>query len=278
MQWKNLFTPVANLSVAEARAFMDQRSTGDYELLDVRQPNEYQQTHIPGSRLIPLGELPARLGELDRRKPVIAYCAVGGRSKAAAQYLAGQGFSEVYNLAGGIKVWDGGKVGGALESGLELLPVEAEFGDALQLAFAMEEGSQHFYQHLEAAAATDELRHLFNRLAGFEERHKARLASLFKEKEGRELDAALAAATVGIMEGGGRLADQVAALPGGPDQITAVLDFAMALETQAYDLYGRLVLHSKNESAKSLFIGLMDEERTHLGFLSRELEGLLSRR
>lgn len=276
MQWKNLFTPVVNLSVAEGRAFMDERSAGDYELLDVRQPKEYQQAHIPGSRLIPLAELPGRLGELHRQKPVIVYCAVGGRSKAAAQYLAGQGFSEVYNLAGGIKAWDSGQVGGAPEAGLELLPVEAEFGDAMQLAFAMEEGLRQFYQHFEAVAATEEIRHLFARLAGFEVKHKARLAALFREREGRELDVA-ASYPVGIMEGGGRLAAQLAAVSGTLGQLSAVLDFAMALETQAYDLYGRLALHSENQGAKSLFVGLMDEERTHLGFLARELEGVLAR-
>ncbi len=277
MQWKNLFTPVNKLDVAAARAFMDQRSAGDFELLDVRQPKEYKQSHIPGSRLIPLGELPARLGELDRRKPVIAYCAVGGRSKAAAQFLAGQGFSEVYNLAGGIKAWDGGQVGGESEAGLDLLPTEAEFGDALQLAFAMEEGLQRFYQHLEAAAATDELRHIFARLAGFEERHMARLASLFREREGHELLDLAVTPAAGIMEGGGRIADQIAAASGHVDQLPAVLDFAMALETQAYDLYGRLSLQSKNQNVKSLFISLMDEERTHLGLLARELESLLAR-
>lgn len=271
MQWKNLFTPVADLAVAEARAFMDHRSVGDFELLDVRQPKEYLQAHIPGSRLIPLGELPARLGELDRQKPVIAYCAVGGRSKAAAQYLAGQGFAEVYNLAGGIKAWDGGQVGGEPAAGLELLPAEAPFGDALHLAFAMEEGLQHFYQKLEAVAASAELRQLFARLAGFEEKHKARLAAMFSARENRDMPAVVEPAEV-IIEGGGRLADQLLAVSGNLDKVTAALDFAMALETQAFDLYGRLTMQSMNPEAKALFIGLMDEERTHLAFLTRELE------
>lgn len=276
MQWKNLFTPVANLDAAEARAFMDQSSVGDFELLDVRQPKEYQQAHLPGSRLIPLAELSSRLGELDRQKPVIVYCAVGGRSKAAAQYLAGQGFGEVYNLIGGIKAWSGGKVGGEPEAGLDLLPAEAEFGDALQLAFAMEEGLQQFYQQLESTAATEEMRHLFARLAGFEAKHKARLAAQFKEREGRELDVVASSAAV-VMEGGGRLAEQVATFSSGLNQETAVLEFAMALETQAFDLYGRLAMQSKNHATRILFVGLLDEERTHLDFLARELENILSR-
>lgn len=273
MQWKNLFTPVANLPVDEARAFMSKRSVGDFELLDVRQPKEYQQGHIPGSRLIPLGDLPGRVSELDRQKPLIVYCAVGGRSKAAAQYLAGQGFVEVYNLTGGIKAWSGDKVGGEPEAGLELLPAEADFGDALQLSFAMEEGLQRFYQKLQAEAATEETRHLFARLAGFEEKHKARLAALYSERQGRELKVAVEPTS--MMEGGGSFADQLAAVSGSLNKVTAVLDYAMALETQAFDLYGRLAVQSLHPDTKALFFGLMDEERTHLEYLTRELERLL---
>ena len=105
MNWKNLFGPGKELSAAQAREYMETRGAEAYQLLDVRQPREYEAGHLAGAILIPLKELPGRLAELEKEKPVIAYCAVGGRSKAAAQFLAGKDFASVYNMAGGIKAW-----------------------------------------------------------------------------------------------------------------------------------------------------------------------------
>ena len=78
----------------------------DTVILDVRQPEEYAERNIEGSILIPLGELPARLGELERFKDqeIIVHCKMGGRSAQACQYLNQQGFNAT-NLAGGILAW-----------------------------------------------------------------------------------------------------------------------------------------------------------------------------
>jgi len=73
MFWKQFFTPVKNMGADEVKDFMDARKEGAYTLLDVRQPSEYEGQHIPGAKLIPLTELPNRLGELDAEKPVIVY-------------------------------------------------------------------------------------------------------------------------------------------------------------------------------------------------------------
>ncbi len=73
MKWKQLFSPVRNLSAEKARAYMDDRGEGDYTLLDVRQPKEYTNARIPGAKLVPLPELADRLDELDPEKPVVTY-------------------------------------------------------------------------------------------------------------------------------------------------------------------------------------------------------------
>jgi rhodanese-related sulfurtransferase len=57
----------------EAKAFMSQKTLDEFTLLDVRQPREYEKRHIPGSKLIPVGELDKRLDELDPSKPVLTY-------------------------------------------------------------------------------------------------------------------------------------------------------------------------------------------------------------
>ncbi len=73
MKWKQLFSPIRNLSAEAARTYMEDHDEGDYTLLDVRQPKEYAKAHIPGAKLIPLPELVDRLDELDPEKPVVAY-------------------------------------------------------------------------------------------------------------------------------------------------------------------------------------------------------------
>ena len=74
-------------------------------LLDVREPNEYQIDRIPGSTLIPLGEVPRRYQEIPRDKEIVVHCKMGGRSAKAADFLKPVGFTNVKNLKGGILDW-----------------------------------------------------------------------------------------------------------------------------------------------------------------------------
>ena len=74
-------------------------------IVDVREPFEYEIARIDGSKSIPLGELPARLDELDRGQEIVALCKSGCRSAQAIQLLQEAGFSRSYNLTGGIDAW-----------------------------------------------------------------------------------------------------------------------------------------------------------------------------
>jgi sulfur-carrier protein adenylyltransferase/sulfurtransferase len=76
----------------------------DIYVLDVREPHEYQIANI-GGHLIPLGDLPNRVNELDSSREIVAHCKMGGRSAKAVTFLRQAGFKKVYNLAGGITAW-----------------------------------------------------------------------------------------------------------------------------------------------------------------------------
>jgi rhodanese-related sulfurtransferase len=78
-------------------------------LLDVREPGEYSAGHAPDAKLIPLGQLDARLQELSayRDRPVVVMCRSGRRSAKAVELLKEAGFSRVSNLKGGINAWEG---------------------------------------------------------------------------------------------------------------------------------------------------------------------------
>ena len=67
------FKPVSSWTAEEVRAFLGERSAESYNLIDVRQPAEYESGHLPGARLIPMAELTDRLGDLDRSKPTVTY-------------------------------------------------------------------------------------------------------------------------------------------------------------------------------------------------------------
>lgn len=96
---------VPEMSVEELKARIDAGTPP--VLIDVREPAEWEIARIPGARLIPLGELPARLGELDPGAEIVMQCKVGGRSAHAAVFLKEAGFRNVHNLAGGILAWAG---------------------------------------------------------------------------------------------------------------------------------------------------------------------------
>jgi adenylyltransferase/sulfurtransferase len=74
-------------------------------LVDVREPREYELCHLEGARLLPLGQLPMRMGELDKGGQIVVYCHVGVRSTQAVSFLRRAGFSNVRNLLGGIDAW-----------------------------------------------------------------------------------------------------------------------------------------------------------------------------
>jgi len=73
MRWKQFFTPATSMPATEAKTFMAERSQAEFNLIDVRQPKEYEARHIPGSKLIPISELDKRLDEIDPSKPTLVY-------------------------------------------------------------------------------------------------------------------------------------------------------------------------------------------------------------
>ncbi|MFZ0589930.1 MAG: molybdopterin-synthase adenylyltransferase MoeB [Bryobacteraceae bacterium] len=96
----------ANEGVIDVAALKERLDRGDeFVLIDVREPWEYQTARIPGSKLIPLGELPKRLNELDPNADIVAHCKSGGRSQKAVDLLKQNGFRSVRNLTGGILAW-----------------------------------------------------------------------------------------------------------------------------------------------------------------------------
>ncbi len=93
---------IPEITVEELKSKLDKKEK--FVLLDVREPHEYEIAKIAGSKLIPLGDLPKRVGELDKTAKLVVHCKMGGRSARAVTFLRQQGYDAV-NVAGGIHDW-----------------------------------------------------------------------------------------------------------------------------------------------------------------------------
>lgn len=112
---ENVPAEVENISVEEAKRMVER---GDVFVLDVRTPSEFNSSHIEGATLIPVANasgsnlspeslLEARINEVPKNKKVLVYCRSGHRSTSASTILVNSGYSQVYNMEGGINAWIG---------------------------------------------------------------------------------------------------------------------------------------------------------------------------
>lgn len=276
MRWKQFFTPVESVDVHKARELINKLSAQELNILDVRQPKEYEQGHIPGAKLVPLPELGNRLGELDPKKSTLVYCAVGGRSRAAAQMLAGQGYDSVLNLKGGFKAWNGEAAAGPEADGLELFSGSESLQELIITAYGLEHGLQELYESMQSKVDNQEVAQLFAKLANIEKSHKQ---SLFSEYQ--KLDAAIQdiqsfeeQVVVRALEGGLSTQEVLKRMQPDQESSTSVLELAMSIEAQAWDLYQRAADRQPDADGRALLEKLVDEEKAHLAQLGRLLEQL----
>ena len=274
MKWKQLFTPVQSIDTQKLKEYITKHKAGRYTLLDVRQPSEYKRGHIPGARLIPLPDLADQWVEINPEEPVIVYCAVGGRSRAAAQMLAGNGLKEVYNVNGGIKAWNDRTAIGPIETGSPLLKGDESLETVIAIAYGMEDGLEKFYHTMADKVYDIDTIDVFSQLAGIEEQHKGRLFQLYLIEthtviaEGQfKSDVA-----INVMEGGYTVEDFIEQNQEALKSVSNVLETAMEIETQSLDLYSRYAHKIKDRESREMLYGMAQEEKAHLASLGDILE------
>jgi rhodanese-related sulfurtransferase len=100
----NRFRGIKEVNSAAALQLINHKNA---VVLDVRESSEYDAGHVLNSKLLPLGKLKERMGELEKFKnrPIVVVCRSGNRSGTACFILGKQGFNQVYNLAGGVQAW-----------------------------------------------------------------------------------------------------------------------------------------------------------------------------
>ena len=266
-----LFTPAESLDPEQAKDYVASHEEGTYTLLDVRQPSEYEESHIPGAKLVPLPQLSDSLDQLDRDKPTLVYCAVGGRSRLAAQLLAGRGFKQVYNLKGGIKAWLGETAEGPQELDLDLIPEEETPEGIFRVSFGMESVLEDFYRSIAEKSEDAKVTNLLLSLASVEEKHKEYLRELYRSLTSSASDTAdlESQACIRMMEGGFEIHEFSKKYETFTKKREDLLDLSMMLETQALDLYLRFSDRVVDEKSKQMLLKIADEEKGHLAALGR---------
>jgi rhodanese-related sulfurtransferase/rubrerythrin len=276
MRWKQFFTPVQSFSAVEADDFLQGRDAGTYTLLDVRQPGEYEEGHLPGAKLVPLADLGRRMGELDRGRPTIVYCAIGGRSRVAAQMLASQGFGEIYNFSGGIRAWNSKTAIGKEDLGLDLFSGKESSAETLLVAYSLEAGLREFYLALAQKVAHQATIGLFRELSAVEVKHQERIYHEYLRLTGASIPREVFESKVvdPRMEGGLTTDEYIALYQPDLEVPQDVLSLAMAIEAQALDLYQRAADRAQTPEGRTVLLQIANEEHAHLAQLGRLLDSL----
>jgi len=263
------------LDSGEVKALLNKDKKGEFLLLDVRQPEEYEAGHIPGAMLIPLGELEARREELERDKKIITYCRSGHRGMAAAIALCGLGFEDVHNLEGGILNWRYETISGIPEARPELVSEAADVKDILMLAIKLEKGSRDFYVAAKEKAASPQAKEKFQMLADAEDGHMQRLweraITLLGEGALPPLEKLKQELKGEHMEGGIEISPALAKVDEKFSDEMEALEIALEKEYMSYDFYKRTSALVGDPDAKTLLQRLAVEERNHADILLKRV-------
>jgi rhodanese-related sulfurtransferase/rubrerythrin len=267
----SLFRTTPTWTVAEVRAYIRKHNPEDYTLLDVRQPEEYTEGHLPGSVLIPVGQLHQRLDEIDRSKPAIVYCRSGVRAANGTGVLLNAGFEDVWNMDGGFMAWEGNVATGAPDAGMWWFQDARDPVDYISLSWILEEGAKLFYTRMAEQFAPDDTAPLFKSLAAAEAHHKDTLRNLHGALTGQEGDplSPEEVAAHDTMEGGVSLTKVLAWADG--KQAIDVIELAVAMEVNAYDLYLKVGQGLEQQESKAILLRLAQEEKGHIDRLNEAL-------
>ena len=272
------FQKVKSISPDEVREIIKNKGADEYCLLDVRQPGEYEQGHLPGAKLIPLSELQFNLDKIRPDRRTIVYCRSGNRSRSAVGILNGAGLDDVFNMERGILGYRGTQADGPPEAGVFCFPENMAPEQLTAMAWYIEDGSQRFFEAVREKTQGTEEKDVISRLIDQKITHKESLFHLFKKISGSGSEIHFPADILplpphDVMAGCVSVPDAVAWSK--DKQITDILDVLMALEANTLDLYLKLGRQVASERASSVFVGLSEEQVRHLEQLGSIFEKTL---
>ncbi|MEG6506778.1 rhodanese-like domain-containing protein [Nitratidesulfovibrio sp. 1201_IL3209] len=290
--------PIEPVSPQALRDYMAARPEGSYVLVDVRQPEEYRQEHIPGARLVPVGELASLLSTLDPAQDHVFYCRSGGRSAAAAVMAAesgvfaapspgtgdkggkgGTGGGRILSLTGGLNAWTGQAV--ADSPRVQVFAGVRSMVELLRRALDMEKAAHLLYTRVRDAGPKPAVCALMDRLIGVELAHAKVVYHHLAQRWDADahadatrgplppFDELFAALEGRVLEGGMAVADlDPWVRDAASGDCLDIAELALEVEMNAYDLYRTLADEARRGSglgglAERAFLDLATQEKTH---------------
>jgi len=263
-----------DISVERLREYMARRQENDYLLIDVRQPDEYAQGHIPGAVLMPLGEIPERLRELPVDKDLVVYCRSGKRSQGAAIFIGSQPYvaGTVFNVTGGILAWDGALL--PATPNLKVFDLAGGDREIMLRAMELERGAERFYTALRQRYGSIPWAESLATLAGAEEAHARVIYRHWAEGQvdPPEFTSVYEELAGDIVEGGYSCAALVAMLEEQPlEPCRSTLEMALTIEYSAYDLYRNMAHRFLGQPLEAVFNAVAGAEKEHMQIAARAL-------
>jgi len=252
--------------------YMDTRKEKDYLLIDVRQPEEYSEGHIPGAHLIPLGDIESKLFDLPTEKEMIFNCKSGGRSRAAATIVADSEISQkkIYNLSGGFMAWEGKAVAGLPK--VQVFDASATPRELLLTAMGLEKGAYRFYTYLTSRFAGESFAKTLESLVDVEIAHAKVLYQHLEpgDKNARSFEEMFDGLAGDILEGGENLEEVIQEVDRVEGNICLnLLELALDIEFSAYDLYKNLTAQVADEKTQGALLSIAQAEKNHMKTIAK---------
>jgi rubrerythrin/rhodanese-related sulfurtransferase len=255
------------MSPEELKQYMGENREGDYLIVDVRQPDEYANGHIPGAKLIPIMDLVADLSSLPSGKDLIFYCHTGGRSGAAATLAVEEEVSQknIFDLEGGIIAWDGRMVPDYPR--VQVFDKSRSLSELLLTAMDLEKGALRFYNYMRDTFVSEAFSKTFGQLSTAEKAHARVVYQYWKNTrdDPSAFETTFKNLKGEILEGGENLIDilrRAETMEG--NACLNLMELALHVENSAFDLYRTMAEQTESEEARDAFLSIAQAEKTHM--------------
>jgi rhodanese-related sulfurtransferase/rubrerythrin len=254
----------------QLRRYIREHHEKQYLIVDVRQPVEYRDSHIPGARLMPLPSLVRDMSPLPGQVDLIFYCHSGGRSAAAAAMAAeeaddnAKAYKTVYNLTGGMLAWQGGVVEDLPQ--VQLFEKQS-FDGMLQTAMNLEKGALRFYRAVGGHYGQHGWSAVFKRLEKAEIAHAKSVFAILNQAAPQDLnfDQVFEKLPGEVLEGGMTLEVALRKMAAYKDDACMrLVELALQIERAAFDLYRALADQAAGDGGGDVFLSLAQAEKSHM--------------
>ena len=264
-----------NLTVDQFHSYQSGHHEKDYVLVDVRLPEEYEDEHIAGALLMPLGDLSDRINELPDDRDIIFYCNSGRRSRVASLFVTSVPFSQkkVYNVLGGILAYHNRTLPDY--PALEAVDLDGNIEDLLLSGMNLERGTSIFYKAVLEKTGNTPFRKTIEKIAKAEDAHARLLYNYWKDTQNNAPSFEKVYETLNgdVIEGGKRLDEQLVLLDDyQKSSPQALLEMILDIEYGAYDLYSAIAEKLRGSKMEESFLSLAQAEKHHMQLAAKAMK------